>query len=385
MSCPNYLPSSWKPSTSTNRRGRLEVVAARIATEQGWLSVAVCYNADGATYQELEYYFSLLPPPVVVMGDFNAHHRCWEPDLPRHLTNTSGRALFQVILDSPRLSLLSPPGLPTRYHPHTGAGTVLDLFLGDPAFSAVTVTTWSYMGSDHLPLLASFPAVTARPHPGCLPRWRFTPSGWHLFEEALQDPPNISSLPLDEAAVSFSTFLEDAGTAAFRRSTRRAPRRPGKSGGARNAPRQLRPVGGRGNQWRRVPDLVRPFTTEELDQAFSTLKPWKTAGQDNIPYEFLLHLTPPLKAVTLFLFNTSWLQGIYPTCWKSSTLLPIPKPAGIVAATLFRELDLSFYHHHLKIYTDGSHSPTLPSTGAAIYDPALTSVRHGGCLLRLTF
>ncbi|KAG0724658.1 hypothetical protein GWK47_040127 [Chionoecetes opilio] len=144
------------------------------------------------------------------MGDFKAHHRCWEPDLPLHLTNTSGRALFQLILDSPRLSLLSPPGLPTRYHPHTGATSVLDLFLGDPAFSAMTVTTGPYMGSDHLPLLASFPALTARPHPGCLPRWKLTPSGWPLFQAALHHPPDLSSLPLEDAAASLSTFLEDA-------------------------------------------------------------------------------------------------------------------------------------------------------------------------------
>ncbi|KAG0723037.1 hypothetical protein GWK47_043392 [Chionoecetes opilio] len=98
------------------------------------------------------------------MGDFNAHHRCWEPDLPLHLTNTSGRALFQLILDSPRLSLLSPPGLPTRYHPHTGATSVLDLFLGDPAFSAMTVTTGLTWGVTTFPSsppsLPSLPGLT---------------------------------------------------------------------------------------------------------------------------------------------------------------------------------------------------------------------------------
>ena len=101
--------------------GHLEVVAARVSSTKGWITVAACYNTQGtASYQEFTHYFSHLPPPVILMGDFNAHHRCWEPNLPLHHTNTSGKALFQVILDSPHLSLFSPPGLPTRYHPHTG-------------------------------------------------------------------------------------------------------------------------------------------------------------------------------------------------------------------------------------------------------------------------
>ncbi|KAG0725114.1 hypothetical protein GWK47_039232 [Chionoecetes opilio] len=57
------------------------------------------------------------------------------------------------------------------------------------------------------------------------------------------------------------------------------------------------------------------------------LRPGKTAGRGNVPYEFLLHMTPPLKSTALSLFKTSWLRGVFPTFWKSSTLLPIkPKP-----------------------------------------------------------
>ncbi|XP_045137993.1 uncharacterized protein LOC123520125 [Portunus trituberculatus] len=125
-------------------------------------------------------YFSALQPPVLIMGDFNAHHTCWEPDLSPHHHNTSGNALFQALLDLTHVSLLSPPGLATRFHPHTGAASVLDLFLGDPTFKDSTFRTGPYMGSDHLPLLASLPQVSPQPQPGCMPRWRLNSSGWRF-------------------------------------------------------------------------------------------------------------------------------------------------------------------------------------------------------------
>ncbi|XP_050714195.1 uncharacterized protein LOC126997240 [Eriocheir sinensis] len=53
-----------------------------------------------------------------------------------------------------------------------------------------------------------------------------------------------------------------------------------------------------------------------------------------------------------------------------------PKPSSsIVAATHFLQLDRTLYHHHLKIYTDGSHSPSPPSTASAIYDPRTSTCR----------
>ncbi|XP_045126267.1 uncharacterized protein LOC123513261 [Portunus trituberculatus] len=51
-------------------------------------------------------------------------------------------------------------------------------------------------------------------------------------------------------------------------------------------------------------------------------------------------------------------------------LPPTHGSAGVLAPTLFLQLDRTLYHHHLRIYTDGSHSPSPPSTAAAIYLPA---------------
>ncbi|XP_045136349.1 uncharacterized protein LOC123519276 [Portunus trituberculatus] len=51
-------------------------------------------------------------------------------------------------------------------------------------------------------------------------------------------------------------------------------------------------------------------------------------------------------------------------------LPPTHGSAGVLAPTLFLQLDRTLYHHHLRIYTDGSHSPSPSSTAAAIYLPA---------------
>ena len=97
--------------------GHLEAVAARVSLKRGRLTVAVCYNPDGAaSYQDYKHYFSHLPLPVLIMGDFNVHHQHWDPTLPPNHRNTSDNTLPQVLIDSLHLSLLSPPGLVTRFH-----------------------------------------------------------------------------------------------------------------------------------------------------------------------------------------------------------------------------------------------------------------------------
>ncbi|KAG0720741.1 RNA-directed DNA polymerase from mobile element jockey [Chionoecetes opilio] len=246
--------------------GHLEVVAARVSLRRGWLTVAVIYNPGGvATSQGFEHYIASLPPPVIIMGDFNAHHQCWEPDVPLHKRNPSGNTLFKIMLDSPHLSLLSPPGLATRFHPHTCAPSVLDLFIGDPAFTTSTFSTEPYMGSDHLPVLASVPQAPPKPHPGYLPRWRITSSEWLHYREAIQPSPDFYTLPLEDSATSFHQTLEIAGAAAFYLATRRTPRRPGKPWWNDDCAQAVLARRRAWNQWRQTPTILAGTSYRRLD------------------------------------------------------------------------------------------------------------------------
>ncbi|MPC65657.1 RNA-directed DNA polymerase from mobile element jockey [Portunus trituberculatus] len=248
------------------------------------------------------------------MGDFNAHHQCWDPGIPEHL------------------SLLSPPGLATRINPHTGAPSVLDLYFRDPRFTTATFTIGPHMGSDHLPLLASIPNTTPRPRPGCLPRWNMNPSLWPSYKEALQTPPSISSLPLEEVVQSLGQSMFEAdpqnplddqqkaeALAKYYHSQLGAPPKL-------HLPQDPSDTITAASSSPGIQELTQPFTPQELTTAMATLHLGKATGPDSIPYEFLTHLTPPLCNTLLHIYNTSWLTGHYPTTWKCSTLIPIPKP-----------------------------------------------------------
>ena len=245
--------------------GHLEVVAARVGIQMGWLTVAVCYDPSGtASSQEYEHYLAALPSPVLIMGDFNAHHQYWDPDLPLHQKNAAGVRLFQILMDSPHLSLLSPPGMPTRFHPHTGNTSVLDLYIGNPALHNSTFSVGPYMGSDHVPLLGTFPQAPPRPHPGCLPRWKLTSDTWPRYEEALHPPANLDH-DLEEAAASFSKTLKAAGKAAFHFVTHRTPRKPGKPWWNDECAQAVLARRQAWNKWRKTPTLQAGMHYRKLD------------------------------------------------------------------------------------------------------------------------
>lgn len=76
--------------------------------------------------------------------------------------------------------------------------------------------------------------------------------------------------------------------------------------------------------------------------------------------------------------STSTLSPLPP--WEDLTskiILDIPgypskSTANCPAIIPFLEIDRSMYHHHIKIFTDGSRSDASPATAAAIYIPALS-------------
>ncbi|MPC47764.1 hypothetical protein E2C01_041521 [Portunus trituberculatus] len=76
-------------------------------------------------------YSPLIPSPTLIMGNSNARHDFWEPALPRSHGNRSGASLLSFLAESDSLSLLTPPGLPTRIDPVSGNPSTLDMCLGN--------------------------------------------------------------------------------------------------------------------------------------------------------------------------------------------------------------------------------------------------------------
>ncbi|KAG0726450.1 hypothetical protein GWK47_036523 [Chionoecetes opilio] len=75
-----------------------------------------------------------------------------------------------------------------------------------------------------------------------------------------------------------------------------------------------------------IPALTSPFTTDEMDRALSTLNQGKLRGRDNVPYEFLLHMTPPLKGHGTLPLQHQLASGRLSYVLEILPLLPIPKP-----------------------------------------------------------
>ena len=80
--------------------GNKETLAIRVAFNNIWGNILLCYNpCKTIRREEFEYYFQQIPAPQLIIGDFNAHHRIWNPHITSREENTTGRNLFQTMID----------------------------------------------------------------------------------------------------------------------------------------------------------------------------------------------------------------------------------------------------------------------------------------------
>ena len=68
-----------------------------------------------------------------------------------------------------------------------------------------------------------------------------------------------------------------------------------------------------------------PFTLSELKKALNKSRDTAT-GPDQIHYQFLKQLPETSLKTLLNIFNNIWHSGNFPSTWRESTIIPIPKP-----------------------------------------------------------
>ena len=184
----------------------LQAVAARLCFMHREITICSIYCPPGAALpvSELHLLMLELPPPVLILGDFNSHHSAWGCDsiCPR------GRRLASFLNDE-GLCVLNT-GSPTHFTMPSGRTSALDLSLASPQLSPLF--TWHAdedpMGSDHFPVWIEFReqiSLGRRP-----PKWNLAKADWSQFQSRLEEKFQCTSTESLSVATFTSKLIEAA-------------------------------------------------------------------------------------------------------------------------------------------------------------------------------
>lgn len=166
------------------------IVAARV-NNISFVSVYIPHPSS-LIYDELEQILSSIPSPLIIMGDFNAQHQSWGSSSSNHYGNR-----IVDFLNDYNLCILNNGNHTRRTQPHEGTSAP-DLSFCSP--SLASSLTWSTLdstyGSDHYPILITFPNIINKPpNTPRAPRLKYqlNNADWLSYREKVEQ--GISSLP----------------------------------------------------------------------------------------------------------------------------------------------------------------------------------------------
>lgn len=143
----------------------------------------------------------LLPPPFLLLGDFNGRHHLWGDTV----TNSRGVMLAAAFAD---LDLcLFNSGEATHYHGANGSFSVLDLSVCSPDvyLDFSWRVTEDLCGSDHYPIVLKTPEVMPSAR---VPRWRMDRADWTTFRLLAQVDHCLEDFGgIDEAVAYFTALI----------------------------------------------------------------------------------------------------------------------------------------------------------------------------------
>ena len=206
------------PARQLVLRSPLQAVAARIVLNHREVTLCSLYLPPGVELplQELGRLASELPPPLLLLGDFNAHSTSWGCND----TNTRGR-LLERFIDDETLCVLNT-GMRTHFTLPSGQTSALDLSIVSPQLAHLF--TWSVheepLGSDHFPTWLRYqdsPGLGHRPR-----RWNVSKANWDEFQTFL----DVSVSSADDMSVSDYTHALLSSADKTVPKTSGKPRRP---------------------------------------------------------------------------------------------------------------------------------------------------------------
>jgi len=153
----------------------LQAIALRVACHK---TITICSiylsPSTACNITELEDLICQLPPPIMLLGDFNAHSQQWGS----HKRSSRGKIVEDFLLKC-NLSLLNS-GSPTYLHPAAASFSAIDLSITHPSLylDFCWQTDSDLHCSDHYPIVIT----TDTPSPSfSKPTWKLHKADWAAF------------------------------------------------------------------------------------------------------------------------------------------------------------------------------------------------------------
>jgi hypothetical protein len=74
------------------------------------------------------------------------------------------------------------------------------------------------------------------------------------------------------------------------------------------------------------------LSAADVNKTFKQVNIHKAAGPDRLPGHVLKACTDQLASVFTDIFNFSLTESVIPTCFKQTTIIPVPKEAKMITA-----------------------------------------------------
>ena len=185
------------PHSLLNLNTNIQALACRISTPQP-ITLCSVYLPPSKTWKaaDLLSLVAQLPPPILFLGDFNAHNTLWGCVS----TDFKGQEISEF-MSSCNMCLLNDK-TPTYIHPATGSHSSIDLAFCDPSLYLDFI--WKVhddlCGSDHLPIILT---RSNTPILDDNQRWKLKLADWDSFsdfctEEFYYDSDQHTTISMEE-------------------------------------------------------------------------------------------------------------------------------------------------------------------------------------------
>ena len=165
--------------SSIDLNTRLQAVAVRVLFNK-FLTICSIYLPPDCNFncEDLQDLIDQLPPPFLILGDFNAHNPLWGSILLDHKGKT-----IEDILDRNSISLFND-GRNTYHNVHTGYSSAIDLSICSS--NLLVEFEWSVeeelRGSDHYPIYLKGSESTSYSE---VPKWKIEAANWTNYKKEI--------------------------------------------------------------------------------------------------------------------------------------------------------------------------------------------------------